>query len=246
MRATAVAVAIGCPLALSGCIFNMWAQVPLWPKVQNQYPHPVQYEVAFTNGSTHVEMVGPCGNRSLWAKGERFVTTGWAKPNRKVFVKRLTIRKDGAVIAEFDGEEIERPWREEYAFAVIDETGLRAIPSITKCFLVLNTLAEDIQARVEHKDGAESLRAWKACEPAIWADRDLVPLERKGNRVERLVVARAGKALHRMERAEFRELIRGRWAALLAVDESGIRVVPDPYRYFRPGGDVRSLCAAGD
>ena len=240
MRATAVAV--GCAFLLSGCIYSIVATVALWPELQNQYPHPVQYDIAFTNGSSHVEMVGPCGNRSLWAQGERMFTTGWAKRNRNVFVERLTIRKDGVVIATFDGEEIEKPWREETIYAVVDETGLRGNPSVVPCFLVLNTLAEDVQARAEYRDGTEALRTWKACEPAIWADRELAPPGRRGNQVDRLVVSRTGDVLHQLERSEFRALLKGRLSALLAVDESGIRVV---HQHFRPGQDVRSLCVAG-
>lgn len=225
----------GCPLVVVGTVF-------LWPEVQNQYPHPVQYEMEFTNGSSRVEMVPPCTHSSLWATGEPYFKGLLGKPNRKVFVQRLTVRKDGVAIATFDGEEIERPWREDHAFLVIDETGLRAIPSFTPCFLVLNTLAEDVQARAVYRDRRESLRTWKACEPAIWADRELAPPGRRGNQVDRLVVSRTGDVLHQLERSEFRALLKGRLSALLAVDESGIRVV---HQHFRPGQDVRSLCVAG-
>ena len=144
------------PLLLSCCWpFGVACSVVLWPSVSSQYPHAVQYEVGFTNGSSNAGTLLPCSGLFLVPQGAPFF--GGSK--RAVFVEQLTIRRGGVVVASFDGKAVEAAsqWAEDAGGeAVIDESGLRRAAR-TRCVRVLNTLPEDLQARVVYRDGSESL-----------------------------------------------------------------------------------------
>ena len=208
------------------------SQIP-WPKVKSQYPYAVQYGVTFTDGSSNAGTLLPCGNEFLLPQGGSFFG---ASSKRAVFVEQLTIRKDGLLIVRFDGQAVEdaSQWGKDVrSTAVIDETGLRTAPK-SSCFRVLNTLAEDLQARVVHRDGSTSLRTWRSCEPYVWSDREMASTRRRGNNVARLVVMRGDETLYELERAGFKKLLKARrkeyphcpWLHMLLVDESGIRALP--------------------
>ena len=230
-------VAVRCAriLLLSCCwpFGVMAAKIP-WPMVSSQYPHAVQYEVGFTNGSSNAGTLLPCGSPNMVPQG---VSSFGASSKRVVFVEQLTIRRGGVVVASFDGKAVEAAsqWAEDAGGeAVIDESGLRRAAR-TRCVRVLNTLPEDLQARVVYKDGSESLRTWRSCAPYVLADRDIALPGRRRNAVARIVVMRHGEVLHQVERKAFKKLLKAHrkesyahcpWLHLLVVDESGIKALP--------------------
>ena len=159
------------------------------------------------------------------------------------------------MVASFDGKAVEAAsqWATDAAgSAVIDESGLRRTAG-TRCVRVLNTLPEDLQARVVYKDGSESLRTWRSCDPYVFADRDIAFPGRKWNAVPRIVVMRHGEVLHQVERKAFKKLLKAHrkesyahcpWLHLLVVDESGIKALPAS-ELVSAELDFRRFCAKG-
>ncbi len=229
-----------CPAADPSCS-NLARHALPAPAVRNLYPHDVQYEIKLTDGSLKTATCAPCGSISLFH--HQIVPKDW----RAVFVDEMTVRRDGVVLARFDGEAVEAAANQDEdasGIAVTDEAGLRPATRGGRCVRILNTLAEDLQARVVYEDGSQRLRTWPACQPQIWS----------GQNIARLDVTRDGEALPALRRRGFDDALKkrpkrsrqhrnGPWRNVVLVDESGFK------RFFwleEDGLDVRTLCASAD
>ena len=233
----------------------MMGNVTPGPRLQSQYAHDIEYEIERTDGSVDAGTVPPCAILRV------FPPHGSLPPNwtRTVFVKRLTIRKDGVDVAQFDRHDIEGSSQGRFSddrVLALDETGLRSLGllddikwPILDCSLILNTFAEDLQVRVVYRDGSEARWIWGACEPFIWSGMDIGRRGRaRSGSLARFVVARDGEVLHDLDRREFRASVGKKRGDMLLITESGFErsdwEIIVGYDYAPLGSDYRRHCAS--
>lgn len=192
-------------LLLAGCPFFSFRSGPVerqGPAVANHFPVDVEAEVRLTDGTVRRQTFVPC-------REHHFFAPQWYDPWRQVFVERLTFRRNGAVVGEYEGARVEALG----AFggvAVLDESGLRRVTA-HRCSRVFNTLEREVCISARYADGRTASLTLRPCQPHLWTGIDLIRGERTPaedavpTRLTRLTIAHDGDALHSLDERAFRE-----------------------------------------
>ena len=228
-----------CPL-VGGCLpFPSLLPIREWPGplVANRFATDVDVEVRLTDGTVRRGTYKPCDEHRY------FDAHPLTYMERTVFVERLTVRKDGAVIGDYQGAKVEALG----AFggvAVLDESGLRRLTGHVRCSRVFNTTTTDVRVAAVYGDGSTASLTLRPCEPHLWTGLD--PLRDKELQADdasptRLTVTRDGEVIHDLdERAigkTFKRHLRSRNLMIYAIGESAIvgqGGVTPPRRCLRP------------
>ena len=225
-----------CPL-LGGCVPIM-LPVHEWPGplVANRFATDVDVEVRLTDGTVRRGTYKPCD-------GHRYFDPQPVNHQRTVFLERLIVRKDGAVVDDHEGAKVEAMGARG-GIAVLDESGLRRLTGFRWCSRVFNTSTTDVRLTAVYRDGRTASLTLRPCEPHRWTGLD--PLGGDEAQTEdaiptRLTVTRDGEVIHDLdERAlgkTFKRHLRSRNLMIYAIGESAIvgkNGVTPPRRCLRP------------
>lgn len=226
-------------LLLAGCPLLPLHQgpEPQGPAVANHFPEVVESEVRLTDGTVRRQILVPCREYHFFPP-QRY------DPWRKVFVERLTFRREGAVIGVYEGARVEALGAYG-GVAVLDQSGLRRV-SVRRCSCVFNTLRRDVQVHAHYADGSTASLTLRPCQPHLWTGIDPLRDERTPEDAAvptRFTISRAGKVIHDLDerafRGKFRLHLQAVWAMTYAIGESeivGAQGVAPPKRCAQPLG----------
>ena len=197
----------------------------------NHFPEVVESEVRLTDGTTRRQMLVPC-------REDHFFPPQRYDPWRKVFVERLTFRREGAVIGVYEGARVEALGAYG-GVAVLDQSGLRRV-SARRCSRVFNTLRRDVQVHAHYADGSTASLTLRPCQPHLWTGIDPLRDERTPEDAAvptRFTISHDGKVIHDLDEPTFRGKFRLHLQAVrtmtYAIGESeiaGVQGVASPKR----------------
>ena len=204
----------------------------------NHFREVVESEVRLTDGTMRRQILVPCREYHFFPP-QRY------DPWRKVFVERLTFRREGAVIGVYEGARVEALGAYG-GVAVLDQSGLRRV-SVRRCSCVFNTLRRDVQVHARYADGSTASLTLRPCHPHLWTGIDLMrnePTPAEEHAVPtRLTISRDGKVIHDLDegtfRGKFRLHLQAERTMTYAIGESeivGVQGVALPKRCAQPLG----------
>lgn len=193
-------------LLLGGCIpfLNILADDWPGPKVVNRFATDVEVEIRLTDGTVRHTSYKPCNGYSFFGSQP----SGYV---RTVFVERLTFRRDGAVIGDYEGAKVEALGARG-GVAVLDPSGLwRLTGVIRKCARVVNTLTTDVRVVAVYGDGSSASLTLRPCEPHVWTGLD--PLRDRELQADdasptHLTVSRGGEVIHELDERAIRKTFK--------------------------------------
>ncbi len=148
-----------CPL-LAGLQF-----APPGPTVANGFATDVEVAVTLTDGTVRRSTYVPCESHRIFESMEPL-------PRRTVFVERLTVVKDDAVVGDYEGAKVEALGALG-GFALFDESGLRRWTGNWFCARVFNTTGDVVRVTGYYRKGGAASVTLPPCEPLLWTSGDL-------------------------------------------------------------------------
>ena len=182
----------------AGCVFWFDPLERLGPAVVNHFLTDVEAEVRLTDGTVRRQTFRPCREYHFF-KPQR------GPDYRGVLVERLTFRRDGALIGQYEGARVEALG----AFggvAALDESGLRRLTGEQRCSRLFNATGEDLilAARLQG-DGGTSMTL-RPCEPMLWTSENPArPAQTTAgeNRPQQLTIQLRGAVIHDLDHIAF-------------------------------------------
>ena len=205
---------LGACVLLNGCSLLPFHDWP-GPTVANQLVTDVDWEAKLTDGTVRRGTHRPCA------------VFGFFDPqpvghSRRVFVERLTFWKDGAIIGEYEGAEVEALGADG-GTAALDEIGLRRITE-GSCFRVFNTLDRDVYLNARYADGSTASLTLRPCQTHLWTGLD--PIRNRRTEEDdtvptRLTISDAGGVIQDFDESAIRKTVKRRLAPVYAIRGSG-------------------------
>ena len=213
-----------CPL-LAGLQF-----APPGPTVANGFATDVEVAVTLTDGTVRRSTYVPCESHRIFESMELF-------PRRTVFVERLTVVKDDAVVGDYEGAKVEALGALG-GFALFDESGLRRWAGNWFCARVINATGDVVRVTGYYRKGGSASVTLRPCEPLLWTSGDLARPKavakcrsrwsKHCRPAKRTVITRGDTVIHDLQAYAFRMAFRRRHGTTFAIGESAIT---SAYRY---------------
>ena len=227
-----------CPLLVG------MSPMPVGPALVNGFATDVDVTVKLTDGTVRRRSYGPCERH--WVFGP------WSFDQRTVFVERLTIERDGAVVGDYEGAKVEARGALGGA-ALFDESGLRRWTG-WGCARVFNTTGESLRVTGHYRDGGTASVTLRPCEPLLWTSGDLTRPKAAGKcrtrwskhcrPAKRTVIKRGDRVIHNLSARAFRKTFKRGSGSIIAIGESAITsdYRPPP---AHPSPSLPKPCAVG-
>ena len=180
--------------------------------VANHFATNVEWEAKLTDGTVRRGNHRPCSAFMFF----RPQPMGYS---RTVFVERFTVWKDGALIGEYEGANVEALGADG-ATAVLDEKGLRRLTG-SECWRLFNTLDRDVHLSARYADSSTVTMTLRPCKRHVWTrDDGAVPT--------RMTITRDGAVLQDLDERAVRKTLK-RHITVYTVGEAGIVGVARDY-----------------
>lgn len=182
----------------AGCVFWFDPLKRLGPAVVNHFLTDVEAEVRLTDGTMRRQTFRPCREYHFF-KPQR------GPDYREVLVERLTFRRDGAIIGQYEGARMEALG----AFggvAALDESGLRRLTGEQRCSRLFNATGEELILVVRQQGDRRTSTTLRPCEPMLWTSENPAhPTQTAAgeNRPERLTIQSRGAVIHDLDQVAF-------------------------------------------
>ena len=217
---------------------------PPGPAVANGFATDVEVVVKLTDGTVRRGTYRPCEFR-------RIFRSSYALDRRTVFVERLTVVKDAAVVGDYEGAKVEALGALG-GFALFDESGLWRWEGWS-CSRVVNTTGETVRVTGHYGHGRMASVTLPPCEPLLWTSGDLARPKSTGRcrtrwskhcrPAKRTVITRGGVMIHDLPARAFREMFKRRRGSTLSIGESGVTVVHGSHGSFGSPAPLPAVCA---
>ena len=208
----------------------------LGPAVVNHFLTDVEAEIRLTDGTVRRQTFRPCREYHFF-KPQR------GPDYREVLVERLTFRKDGAIIGQYEGARVEALG----AFggvAALDDSGLRRLAGEQRCSRLFNATGEELILAARQQGDGRTSTSLRPCEPMLWtSDNPAHPTKTTAgdNRPEQLTIQSRAAVIHDLDDVAFNRTfdahLRLRKPMTYAITHSEIAGVED--------GPAPARCAAG-
>lgn len=197
---------------------------PPGPTVVNGFATDVDVAIKLTDGTVRRRSFSPCERHRVFG-------TTFALDRRTVFVERLTVAQDGAVVGDYEGAKVEARGALGGA-ALFDESGLRRWTG-GSCSRVFNTTGEVMRVTGHYQDGGTASVTLRPREPLLWISGDLARPKAIGKcrtrwsrgpcqPARRTVITLGGTVIHDLDARAMRKAFKRRDRTTFAIGESAI------------------------